>query len=235
MRIRHCVSVLLLAGLIWGCGGGSGVGPEELLKQEEKLRDRLPVDWGNYKNGDYDGAIEFFTTTLENAESYQGPEAILNEIKSEAHNGIGWAFFRKQDLKAASSAFQQATTLNRRNADAWVGYSGVALARRLFNDAIQYAMQALSADSEYASYNRIDSSERQMGHDNFDTRQVRMILAESYFQLGRYSAIDRPDPSNASAQLRMIDEDFTFRDPGQLLLEMSRISIELQAEQARGF
>ena len=211
------------------------MGPEELLKQEEKLRDRLPVDWGNYKNGDYDGAIEFFTTTLENAESYQGPEAILNEIKSEAHNGIGWAFFRKQDLKAASSAFQQATTLNRRNADAWVGYSGVALARRLFNDAIQYAMQALSADSEYASYNRIDSSERQMGHDNFDTRQVRMILAESYFQLGRYSAIDRPDPSNASAQLRMIDEDFTFRDPGQLLLEMSRISIELQAEQARGF
>ena len=216
--------MLLFAGLLWGCGGGSGVGPEELLKQEEKLRDRLPVDWVNYKNGDYDGAIEFFTSTLEKAESYQGPEAILNEIKSEAHNGIGWAFFRKQDLEAASSAFQQATTLNRRNADA-----------RLFNDAIQYAMQALSADSEYASYYRIDSSERQMGHDNFDTRHVRMILAESYFQLGRYSANDRPDPSNASAQLRMIDEDFTFRDPGQLLLEMSRLSIELQAEQGTGF
>ena len=211
------------------------MGPEELLKQEEKLRDRLPVDWVNYKNGDYDGAIEFFTGTLDKAESYQGPEAILNEIKSEAHNGIGWAFFRKQDLEEASSAFQQATTLNRRNADAWVGYSGVALARRLFNDAIQYAMQALSADSEYASYFRTDGSERQMGHDNFDTRHVRMILAESYFQLGRYSAIDRPDPSNASAQLRMIDEDFTFRDPGQLLLEMSRISIELQAEQGSRF
>ena len=211
------------------------MGPEELLKQEEKLRDRLQVDWVNYKNGDYDGAIEFFTSTLENAESYQGPEAILNDIKSEAHNGIGWAFFRKQDLEAASSAFQQATTLNRRNADAWVGYSGVALARRLFNDAIQYAIQALTADSEYASYYRMDSSERQMGHDNFDTRHVRMILAESYFQLGRYSANDRPDPGNASAQLRMIDEDFTFRDPGQLLLEMSRISIELQAEQDRGF
>ena len=211
------------------------MGPEELLKQEEKLRDRLPVDWVNYKNGDYDGAIEFFTSTLDKAESYQGPEAILNEIKSEAHNGIGWAFFRKQDLEAASSAFQQATTLNRRNADAWVGYSGVALARRMFNDAIQYAMQALSTDSEYASYFRMDDSERQMGHDSFDTRHVRMILAESYFQLGRYSAIDRPDPSNASAQLQMIDEDFTFRDPGQLLLEMSRISIELQAEQGSGF
>ena len=235
MGIRHFGSVLLLAGLLWGCGGGSGVGPEELLKQEEKLRDRLPVDWGNYKNGDYDGAIEFFTSTLDKAESYQGPEAILNEIKSEAHNGIGWAFFRKQDLEAASSAFQQATTLNRRNTDAWVGYAGVALARRLFNDAIQYPMQALSADSEYASYFRMDGSERQMGHDSFDTRHVRMILAESYFQLGRYSAIDRPDPSNASAQLRMIDEDFTFRDPGQLLLEMSRISIELQAEQGSGF
>ena len=235
MRMRHCGSVLLLAGLIWGCGGGSGVGPEELLRQEEKLRDRLPVDWENYKNGDYDAAIEFFTSTLERAETYEGPEATLNQIKSEAHNGIGWAFFRKQDLKAASTSFQQATTLNRRNADAWVGYSGVALARRMFSDAIQYAMQALSVDNEYASYLRLDDSERQVGHDNFDTRHVRMILAESYFQIGRYSAIDRPDPGNASAQLRMIDEDFTFRDPGQLLLEMSRLSIELQAEQGIGF
>ncbi len=74
-----------------------------------------------------------------------------------------------------------------------------------------------------------------MGHDSFDTRHVRMILAESYFQLGRYSALDRPDPSNASAQLRMVDEDFTFRDPGQLLQEMSQLSIELQAEQGSGF
>ena len=127
MGIRHCGSVLLLAGMLWGCGGGSGLGPEELLKQEQKLRDRLPIDWGNYNNGDYDGAIEFFTNTLEKAETYEGPVAILNEIKSEAHNGIGWAFFRKQNLEAASSAFQQATTLNRRNADAWVGYAGVAL------------------------------------------------------------------------------------------------------------
>ena len=235
MRIRHCGSVLLLAGLLWGCGGGSGVGPEELLKQEQKLRDRLPIDWGNYSNGDYDGTIEFFTNTLEKAETYEGPEAILNEIKSEAHNGIGWAFFRKQSLEAASSAFQQATTLNRRNADAWVGYAGVALARRLFNDAIQYANQALSVDSEYVSSFRVDDAERQLGHDNFDTRHVRMILAESYFQLGRYSALDRPDPSNASAQLRMIDEDFAFRDPGQLLQEMSQLSIELQAEQGSGF
>lgn len=224
-----------MAALIWGCGGGSGVGPEELLKQEQKLRDRLPIDWGNYNNGDYDGAIDFFTSTLEKAETYEGPDAILNEIKSEAHNGIGWAFFRKQNLEAASSAFQQATTLNRRNADAWVGYAGVALARRLFNDAIQYAIQALSVESEYVSSFRTDDAERQMGHDNFDTRHVRMILAESYFQLGRYSALDRPDPSNASAQLRMVDEDFTFRDPGQLLQEMSLLSIELQTEQGSGF
>lgn len=235
MGIRHFGSVLLLAGMIWGCGGGSGVGPEELLKQEQKLRDRLPIDWGNYSSGDYAGAIEFFTSTLEKAETYEGSEAILNEIKSEAHNGIGWAFFREQNLEAASSAFQQATTLNRRNTDAWVGYAGVALARRLFNDAIQYATQALSVDREYMSSFRVDDAGRQMGHDNFDSRHLRMILAESYFQLGRYSALDRPDPSNASAQLRMVDEDFEFHDPAQLLQEMSLLSIELQAEQGNGF
>lgn len=235
MVMRYSLSVLLFAALVWGCGGGSGVGPEELLKQEQKLRDRLPIDWDNYNTGDYDGAIEFFTNTLDKAETYEGPEAILNEIKSEAHNGIGWAFFRQQNLEAAASSFQQATTLNRRNADAWVGYSGVALARRLYNDAIQYAIQALSVDNEYVSSFRVDDAERQMGHDNYDTRHVRMVLAEAYFQLGRYSAIDRPDPSNAAAQLRIIDEGFTFRDPGQLLQEMSQISVELQAEQGSGF
>ncbi len=227
--------VLLLGAVVLGCGGGSGVGPEELLKQEQKLRDRLPIDWGNYNAGDYDGAIDFFTSTLEKAETYEGPESILNEIKSEAHNGIGWAFFRLQNLEAASSAFQQATTLNRRNADAWVGYSGVALARRLYNDAIQYGIQALSVDSEYVSSFRVDESERQIGHDYYDTRHVRMVLAEAYFQLGRYSALDRPDPSNASAQLRMIDEEFQFRDPGQLLQEMSAVSVDLQNELGSGF
>jgi len=229
------ISALLLGASLLACGGGSGVGPEEIRKQENKLRDRLPIDWVNYNSGDYQGAIDFFVKTLEQADSFEGSEAILNEIKSEAHNGIGWAFLRLQDLDAASSSFQQATKLNRRNEDAWVGYAGVALARGLYNDVVQYGIQALSVNSDYNSANRIDDSNRQLGHDGYQARHVRLLLAEAYFQLGRYSAVDRPDPSNAAAQMRLATGEFTFRDPGQLLQEISTLALELQQESNSGF
>lgn len=58
------ISMLLLAAMMVACGGGSGVGPEEIRKQEKKLRDRLPIDWDNYNNGDYQAAIDFFAKTL---------------------------------------------------------------------------------------------------------------------------------------------------------------------------
>ena len=213
--------------LVVACGGGSGIGPNEIFEQEANLRDRLPTDWAHYQNAEYATAIEFFTETLENASTFDGSESILNEIKSEAHNGIGWAFFRLQDLDAASSAFQQATKLNRRNQDAWAGHAGVALARGKYNDAAQYALQNLSINMDYNSGLRADAQNRILGHDNFDSRHVRLILAESYFQLGRYSAQDRPDPNNAAAQLRLIKGDFTFVDAGQLLNELGKMSLNL--------
>ena len=122
---------------------------------------------------------------------------------NRAHNGIGWSFFRLQDLEAASSAFQQATKLNRRNQDAWAGHAGVALARGNYNDAAQFALQNLSVNNQYNSGLRADDQNRALGHDNFDTRHVRLILAESYFQLGRYSA--RMTGSQCGCQLRMIE------------------------------
>ena len=64
---------------------------------------------------------------------------------------------------------------------------------------------------------------------------MRLLLAEAYFQLGRYSAVDRPDPSNAAAQMRLATGEFTFRDPGQLLQEISKLALELVIENNSGF
>ena len=225
--VNKCAVIIYLLTSVLACGGGSGIGPDEIFEQETNLRDRLPTDWTHYQTGDYRGAVKFFTETLESASTFDGSESILNEIKSEAHNGIGWSFFRLQDLEAASSAFQQATKLNRRNQDAWAGHAGVALARGNYNDAAQFALQNLSVNNQYNSGLRADDQNRALGHDNFDTRHVRLILAESYFQLGRYSAQDRPDPNNAAAQLRMIKGEYTFVDVGQLLKEIGEMSLEL--------
>ena len=139
----------LLAGIALfcaACGGGNGLGPGEARKREDKLKERLPLDWKSYRTGDYQAAIAAFTETLEKAEALEGTEAVKNQVKSEAQNGIGWSFFRTQDLESAASSFKQATQLDRRNADAWVGWAGVVLAQRRYNDAIQYANQALEID-----------------------------------------------------------------------------------------
>ncbi len=218
-----------------GCGGGSGIGPDEIKNQEKRLRDRLPIDWSTYNTGSYEEAIEFFSKTMEQADTFEGLDEVRNEVKSEAHNGIAWSYFRLQDLESAWNSFQQATRLDRRNTDAWAGWAGVALASQNYNDAAQFAIQALESDAEYKSALRIDDGARALGHDRVDKRHIRLMLAESYFQLGSYSATERSDPNNAAAQVRLIRRSFDFIDPGQLLAEMSAISTELQLEASGGF
>ena len=63
--------------MMMACGGGSGIGPNEIFEQETQLRDRLPTDWTHYRDGDYLGAVEFFTETLENASTFDGSESIF--------------------------------------------------------------------------------------------------------------------------------------------------------------
>jgi hypothetical protein len=122
--------------------------------------------------------------------------------------------------------------LDRRNADAWVGWAGVALAQRRYGEAVQYANQALEIEPDYTTDNRQDERNRDLAHDHYDQRHVRLVLAEAYFQLGRYSAVDRPDPNNATAQVRLIDPSFRFRDPGQLLEGIAQQALFLQDETA---
>ena len=55
------------------------------------------------------------------------------------------------------------------------------------------------------------------------------MLAEAFFQLGRYSAVDRADPNNAAAQVRLVNQDFRFKDAGQLLQAIGDLAVELQS------
>ncbi len=54
------------------------------------------------------------------------------------------------------------------------------------------------------------------------------MLSEFYFHLGRYSAVDRPDPNNSAAQLRLVNRNYKFSNPGQLLDSLSVAAINLQ-------
>jgi len=178
--------------------------------------------------GQYQNSIDAFSETLQQADANEGVGAVRNLVKAEAHSGIGWTFLRMQDLEEASQSFGLATKLDRTNADAWVGWAGASLARGEYRDVVSYAIAALEIDPDYNSGTRIDSDGRVLGHDYVDERHVRLMLAEAYFQLGRYSPLDRPDPLNAAAQLRLIKPSYRYRDPGQLLQAISEVAIELQ-------
>ena len=225
--IRTIVLVCAASSLAsMGCGGGSGIGPGEVAKREDTLKDMLLDDWSSYRAGDYPTSIGMFTETLNVADANDElSAAVRNQVKSEAQNGIGWAWFKTQELDSADVAFDRSTRLNRQNSDAWAGWSGVALAKKQYTNAVQYAVQVLQLDDDYQSDKRFfdeSTGGRPIGHDNFDERHVRLLLAEAYFHLGRYSEVDRADPGNATAQLRLAtNRQFTFTDPGALLAEIS--------------
>ena len=150
-----------------------------------------------------------------------GPGAIQKrEDKLRDELPADWNSYNTSDFQgasAASQAFGIATQLDRTNADAWVGWAGVALALRQYPDVLTYANTALETDPDYNSATRIDADGRILGHDQVDERHVRLMLAEAYFHLGRYSAIDRADPNHSAAQAHPVDRDFRFRDAGPLL------------------
>ena len=230
MRSSHIrIAATCLTVTLVGCGGGSGLGPESVKQKEEELKDDLVTNWDAYESGDFNAAIEVFEETLRQADASEGDASVKRQVKSEAHNGIGWSFLQGQDLNSASQAFAQAVNLDRRNTDAWVGWTGVSLAQRSFTDVIQFALQALELEPDYNSGTRGDGDGRLLSHDDIDTNHIRLMLAEAYFQLGFYTAAERGDPNNAAAQLKLVRSSFKYQDPGQLLLTLSQVSIELQA------
>ena len=61
-----------IALLCSACGGGNGLGPGEAKKREDKLRERLPLNWKSYREGNFQAAIDAFTETLEKADLLEG-------------------------------------------------------------------------------------------------------------------------------------------------------------------
>ena len=197
MRYLGVLGILL--GL--GCGGGTGIltTPGD---QTGTIEDLIGQGWQLYEQGQYDGAIVKFEGVLQ-----------LESNRSSAHNGLGWSYFRKQDLKKARETFEKAIRFAPSSADAFVGLAGVALSegdagknREKYSEVIVNANQALLLEAAYTS-----------NHDRLTWHHVRLILAQAYFYLGKYTKEQSPDPNNAEAQIRKIDVSFAYTTPANLL------------------
>jgi tetratricopeptide (TPR) repeat protein len=128
-----------------------------------------------------------------------------------AYNGFGWAFSWLGKNNDSIDNFKKATSKNPGNADAHAGLAGVYFISGNYEQAIASAKQVLLISSDYQS-----------PHDKMKGNNVRLLLAESYYNIGDYSS--------AKSQIEQLGADVKSLDPGSpsylsdLLLAIDELS-----------
>ena len=195
MRVAPLVTIYGCL-LLSGCGDddNGGVTAEQLTSE----------GWTLFELGDFAGARSKFEEAL-----------AVDGGFAEADNGLGWTWVRLDSLEVAVSRFDAALTKGLPSADP---YAGQAVAYRDVEPvdltlAVAAAGSALGREIRYT-----------FSHDpRLDWKDLRLILAQSYFGLQRYA--------EASAQVDSLGG--TVPDPNserfveELLLEIERLGGEI--------
>ncbi len=208
MTERRSIIALIAAILLAaGCGGGTGVGTAS--DRDQQISSEA---WLAYRSGNYAKADSTFREALS-----------VNPGLSDALNGRGWANFslagrepdptrRTNNLNTALDNFSRAVKEDSKNADAWAGLAGVELASDNYQKAVDAASQAIRLDPNFFS-----------SHDNFNIRELRVILATGYFFMGKFSSAEVPDPNNAAAQVTLLDRNFLYTTPSDLIFRIQEL------------
>jgi tetratricopeptide (TPR) repeat protein len=204
---RYIIATMSAIFLAAGCGGGTGIGTRSDRDQQISSE-----GWLAYRTGNFAQADSTFREALS-----------VNPTLSDALNGRGWANFslagregdinrRTDHLNVARENFSRAVTAEPKNADAWAGLAGVELASDNYQKAVDAAQQAITLDPNYFS-----------PHDNFNIREIRIILATGYFFLSKFSSAEAADPNNAAAQVFALDRTFRYTTPVELILRIQEL------------
>jgi tetratricopeptide (TPR) repeat protein len=161
--------------------------------------------WAKFEDWQFAEALLKFDQALDKDYNY-----------GEAHNGVGWCRVKLDSLKAGLDAFDQAIAKGVSSADP---RAGKAVIYRDFEPvdfhmAIDWADSALAIDSDYV-----------FTHDDaLDWKDLRLILAQSYYGLSQYdrahAQVDILDPGNTLDP----DSDTFAKD---LLAELQRLGEEI--------
>lgn len=186
-----CVSSLAA---MCGCGGdgGGGVPPDTAKSLTEK-------GWALFEQEQYESAKAKF-----------GQATTLDLTYADAHNGLGWTNAKLDLLEESLTEFSQCIAYGMTTADPYAGQAAVYRDYgddpANFTNAISVALTALSKDSDYA-----------FSHDDsFDWKDLRLILAHSYFGLGQFEDANTqvgllpggnpPDPASPTFEEELMDE-----------------------------
>ena len=196
-RVLILINIFLLIVCVAGCGDDD---TDVFIPSVDRL---VSEGWAEYGYGNYEDAISKFEAAL-----------VEDETSAEACNGIGWSKARLGDTPGAIENLRLATTKDPDGADAYAGLAGAYFADSDYERAIASAQAALSRSPGYSSH-----------HDDIRVADIRILLAECYYNVGEYTAARAQidllggsgrtlDPSSPTylADLLTVIEGLTARD-----------------------
>jgi len=147
---------------VLGCGGDGG-GPADTAGS------LTAAGWTLFEQGEYQLAIDKFERAL-----------VLDADYADAFNGLGWSYANLDSLADALENFGMCITSD---PDLTEGYAGCAPVYRdydrepaHFDSAAAFATTALTQESNF-----------EFSHDeDFDWRDLRLIMAQSYYGLSEF-------------------------------------------------
>lgn len=172
------VPLIALLFCVSSCGKDEGPGPGMTAAEHNE------AGWTSYGLHDYAGASAHFSEALG-----------LDPALTEARLGLAWCEAQAGEYPTALDGFNEIIDTGEYVADAYAGRAATALAASEYSLAIASAESTLAIDSQYAFHRR----------DEYNWRDLRLIMAQAYFALAQYS--------NAQGQVDILDPDNGL-DPG---------------------
>ena len=220
MKWISAISMMCLCALAAGCGGGTGAGGTFGSAAETLAVEGWEAYRAALEAADYDAVEKLFSDALRRDPAF-----------SEGHNGLGWLNLQRAGqadespqerdrlIDVARSNFQRAVASNPDNADAWAGLSGLELSQNNWAAARDSGKQVLALQPRYFS-----------NHDNVDFRDVHLILAQAYLNLGAFIESSASlDPNNCLFHVDFVDPGYrgTFEvlglKPADLILKIEEL------------
>jgi tetratricopeptide (TPR) repeat protein len=182
--------------VVLGCGGDDGGGPSDTAAS------LTAAGWTLFEQGEYDLAIDKFERALE-----------LDADYADAFNGLGWSHAKLDLLADALENFGMCVTSD---SDLTEGYAGCAPVYRdydtepaHFDSAAAFASTALTQEPSF-----------EFSHDeDFNWRDLRLIMAQSYYGLGEF--LLAKDQVDALGGVSLDPESETFAE--DLAAEIERL------------
>jgi tetratricopeptide (TPR) repeat protein len=156
--------------------------------------------WVEFGSENYDGSISVFSEAAD-----------IDPLRQDAHLGLGWCYAMMAQMEDAIYNFNVAIVKQSDSPDGHASVAFVYLAQNRYEDAIPAAERAISLGGEEYVFEWMVEVQ---------TRNLRLLLAESYYALGKYAdsqlQIDILEPGNE------LDKDScTYKK--DLLLEIERL------------